>query len=242
MDEYDSLTIQGADAVEYAMPIAGVGSRCYAFTIDWHIRVILALTWAALGWFVAELGGFDELSGLIGYVFWLPSVALYFLYHPVLEIAMQGRTPGKRMAGVRIVDVHGHTPGVGALLMRNVFRLVDALPAFYGLGLVVAMLTQRQVRIGDIAAGTLLIHEEKVTAQAFRRSTRLLLDQRLTPAQQEFLQDLLERWPQLDQAVRARFARALLAELGEPLPAEKKPREEDRALRLRLQQLAGYET
>ena len=89
----------------------------------------------------------------------LPAAAIYFLYHPLLEILMQGRTPGKRMAGIRIVTERALTPDAGALIIRNVFRLVDSLPAFYLFGLVVAMFTARQVRIGDLAAGTLLIYD-----------------------------------------------------------------------------------
>ena len=49
---------------------------------------------------------------------------------------MRGRTPGKRMAGVRIVARDGGAPSVGALLVRNVFRLIDSLPLLYGVGLV----------------------------------------------------------------------------------------------------------
>ena len=61
---------------------------------------------------------------------------MYFLYHFALEIAMHGRTPGKRMAGIHIVTREGGSPGAGALLTRNVFRLVDSLPLLYGVGLV----------------------------------------------------------------------------------------------------------
>ena len=62
-----------------------------------------------------------------GYVFVVvvPSIAIYFLYHLVLEVLLHGQTPGKRMAGVRLDPLaDGGAPGIGALLVRNVFRLV----------------------------------------------------------------------------------------------------------------------
>ena len=91
----------------------------------------------------------------------LPSLAIYFLYHPILEVALQGQTPGKRIAGVRVVALaHGGAPGIGAILIRNVFRLVDSLPFLYAIGLVTTIVTRHAVRIGDIAAGTVLVYDE----------------------------------------------------------------------------------
>ena len=68
-----------------------------------------------------------------------PAAAIYFLYHLVLEMAMHGRTPGKRMAGMHIVARDGSSPSIGALLTRNVFRLVDCFPLVYGVGLVATL-------------------------------------------------------------------------------------------------------
>jgi len=68
--------------------------------------------------------------------------------HHVVELALRGSTPGKRMAGVRIVARDGGAPSVGALLTRNVFRLVDSLPLFYGVGLITVVLTREHLRIG----------------------------------------------------------------------------------------------
>ena len=77
------------------------------------------------------------------------------------------------MAGIQIVTRDGGSPGVGALLTRNVFRLVDSLPLLYGVGLLATIVTRNHVRIGDIAAGTLLVYErpdvvlpERATATA----------------------------------------------------------------------------
>ncbi len=220
----DKLVVQAADAVEVELPVAGIGSRSYAFLIDWHIRFLLALAWLVL---IAVLVGLlwpaeDFFSPLLKsgraalYAGLLPAAAIYFLYHPLLEIVMQGRTPGKRMAGIRIVTERALTPDAGALIIRNVFRLVDSLPAFYLLGLVVAMFTARQVRIGDIAAGTLLVYDtgkRNVDFDGVIGSS----SSRLSPGDRELLDDLLERWRGLDAPLRRGLAEKFLARIGEPV-------------------------
>ena len=72
---------------------------------------------------------------------------------------MRGRTPGKRIAGMRIVARDGELAGVGALLMRNVFRLIDSLPLSTASAWSRPWSTREHVRIGDMAAGTLLVYE-----------------------------------------------------------------------------------
>jgi len=246
----NELRIHAADATELTMEFAGLGSRSYAFIIDWHIRFLFALVWLLVVWLVmARGGGFESFSGFFeddgglhdyqAYITLLPALVIYFLYHPVLEIAMQGRTPGKRMAGVRLVDVNGQTPGVAALLIRNVFRLVDGLPAFYAVGCVACLVTERSVRIGDLAAGTLLVHEEKLSARALERARLVSGNRKLTPADQELLLDLVERWKTLDRAIRVRLAVRFLEKLGEQVPAAANSKRLNQVLYVKLQQLAG---
>lgn len=219
----DKLVVQAADAVEVELPVAGIGSRSYAFLIDWHIRFLLALAWLVLFavLFAVLSPAEDFFSPLLKagklalYGALLPAAAIYFLYHPFLEIVMQGRTPGKRMAGIRIVTERALTPDAGALIIRNVFRLVDSLPAFYVLGLVVAMFTARQVRIGDLAAGTLLIYDTGKRSLDFDAVIGSS-SSRLSPGDRELLDDLLERWRGLDAPLRRGLAEKFLARIGEP--------------------------
>src|SRR3954447_17291140 len=154
------VRIPSVTGVDVELKIAGPGGRSYAFVIDWHIRFLAAAAWF-IGGTIAYAGGLrllpgDEVGAAYTFVVIVPSVVIYFLYHPVLEVLLRGQTPGKRMAGVRLVALaDGGAPGIGALLVRNVFRLVDSLPSFYAVGLLTTMVTKHAVRIGDIAAGTL---------------------------------------------------------------------------------------
>jgi uncharacterized RDD family membrane protein YckC len=207
------LNIDSVTGVDVSLPIAGVGGRSFAFIIDWHIRLLFAVAWWAAGTFLVT-GGFnlDEGGGASGTLyFWtvmLPAIVVYMLYHPVLEVFMHGRTPGKRMAGVRIVTREGATPGVGAILIRNVFRLIDGLPMMYCLGLAVALLTAQHVRIGDLAAGTMLIYDRgdalPGSVGAFREGG---LDPRLT----ELVEEVLARWKELTPEARLAVGAKVLA-------------------------------
>ena len=156
------LAVGSVTGVAVALPVAGPGARSFAFLLDWLIRTVLSIAW----YVVAVLSynrAWDFSAPLTPYSAWFvfvvaPPAAIYFLYHPVLEILSRGQTPGKRMAGVRIAALTGGAPSVGALLTRNVFRLVDCFPVAYAVGLTTTMFTRTHVRVGDIAAGTLLVY------------------------------------------------------------------------------------
>ena len=233
------VTLQSITGVDVELRIAGVGSRSFAFVIDWHIRAILAFAW----WAVGTLMKFGLLLPLIGgmrdsgYFLWvlLPASGIYFLYHPVLEILMRGSTPGKRMAGVRIVTRTGDIPGIGALLIRNVFRLIDSLPLAYLIGLATAMFTAQHVRIGDIAAGTLLILDSKEHDTSFARLTPA--NRSLDPRAADLIHEVLERWTELDEKTRGELARSLLTRVDKSLPPEQLAQLDPVELRPRLQTL-----
>ncbi|MBS0364962.1 MAG: RDD family protein [Proteobacteria bacterium] len=203
--------VDSATGIDVALPVAGPGARSYAFIIDWHIRLVLALAWYA-GAALLYSGRLTLAAPLASDTRWFttvlaPALAIYFLYHPVVELALRGSTPGKRMAGVRIVNRHGAAPGAGAVLIRNVFRLIDSLPLCYGVGLVSVAMTAEHLRIGDLAAGTLLVYERPAPAPAGAAALGTARD----PAAAEVAAELLQRWPQLLPEARIRLARALLA-------------------------------
>lgn len=207
------LIVHSVTGIDVALPIAGPGARSYAFIIDWHIRIVLALTWYVVGALIYN-GRFSLRPPLTSDAHWfgavvLPSLVIYFLYHPVVELAMRGRTPGKRTAGVRVVTRQGQPPGAGPLLVRNVFRLVDSLPAFYGLGLTLVVFTRDSLRCGDMAGGTLLVYERTGTdAQLPRAAAERIGTLDATGA--EIVADLLQRWSSLMPEARVILARQIL--------------------------------
>lgn len=217
-----TLTVTTAQGLTVEIELAQLGARSFAFVLDWHIRVLLALGWFLFGMLV--IGGTEKLRDIfnadidwemVGYWVMLPSAAIYLFYHPLLEVLMHGSTPGKRMAGVRVVGLNGEPAGVAAILIRNVLRIVDSAPAFYAIGLICCALNRHHARIGDLAAGTLLAYDRRVDKDAFNL-TQASPASALSLKQRALLLELLERWPELSDAVRIHAAATLLAKLGEP--------------------------
>jgi uncharacterized RDD family membrane protein YckC len=232
VDPARNLVVDSVTGVELTLPVAGPGARSYAFIVDWLIRAILFIAWYGVAaliynrrWsFSAPLNPDARWFVLVV----TPAAAMYFLYHFVLEVAMRGRTPGKRMVGIHIVTRDGNPPGVGALLTRNVFRLVDSLPLLYGVGLIATLVTRNHVRIGDMAAGTLLAYERSdLQLPDLPRSSSRATDL-------ETLNELLQRWYSLSVDSRQDLALALLSQHGITVLPDART---DAELRTRLTQL-----
>ncbi|MEM7096940.1 MAG: RDD family protein [Pseudomonadota bacterium] len=212
----DPHNIRSVTGVDIELKIAGAGARSYAFLIDWHIRLIIALAWYIVGTVVVwgSLTPGEQSSAqfpLYLYAVLIPALVVYGLYHVVLEIVMRGSTPGKRIAGVRIVTQAGHTPGVFALLLRNVLRMFDSLPFGYAIGLTCAILTRQSVRIGDLAAGTVLVYQQS-GSQAL--DVAQFANQDLDFAKVELVNELLDRWDELDPDKRRGLGQKLLVQMG----------------------------
>lgn len=226
------------------LKVAGPGTRSYAFVLDWHIRVLGVLAWVLLGALlrrdvVAAAGG--KLTSNPVMIAIITGAALtYFLYHPVLELAMRGRTPGKRVAGIRIVTMEGDMASPGPLLMRNLFRLIDSLPLFYVVGLICCFVTRQRVRIGDMAAGTVLVLDGIASTRALGRLGSMLERSPMAPDALRLTQELLERWQGLEKSQRLALARALLARIEPHRTAAELDALDARALRALLEShLAG---
>ncbi len=235
------ITVNSADAMTYTLEVAGVGARSYAFVLDWHIRLLAALLWIYLATFAfydrSVLSTMFDDDGQNAAAFWIifaPAAITYFFYHPILETVMHGSTPGKRMAGVRLITLEGHTPGIGSILIRNIFRLIDSLPGVYTVGILVVIFTKNQVRIGDIAAGTVLVYDKRGGRESLSDVARQSLDSNLSTENYDLLLELLDRWPQLEKHQRVQLAQQFLSKIGDELHSD-----DPNTLKNRLQELAG---
>ncbi len=84
-----------------------------------------------------------------------------FGYDVLFETLASGRTPGKRWTGLRVVKKGGTPVGFVASALRNILRIVDSLPGFYLVGILSVLFTANNQRLGDLAAGTLVVRERR---------------------------------------------------------------------------------
>ena len=169
-DAYDLRTPEQVD-LEYE--VAGLGSRFIAILIDSLIQVAVmiavvasfALGAAVLGVAVRGSGSFGG-DGTLAVVLGIAvAVLLVFLitwgYFVAFELAWNGQTPGKRAAGIRVLTTGGEPITLVHALVRNLVRIVDYLPTSYMVGATVILVTRRAQRLGDLAAGTMVVKERR---------------------------------------------------------------------------------
>lgn len=233
----------GTDAAPSILEVAGVGARSYAFVLDWHIRLLIALVWIYLSAFLFyDLSVFATVfagdpADTAGLVIFLPAIVVYFLYHPVLEIVMRGNTPGKHMAGVRLITHSGAAPGIGRNLIRNIFRLIDGIPGVYTVGLLVAIFTRYHVRIGDIVAGTVLVYQQNREQTPRTDKVQPPLNSGLSSENHALLLELLERWQQLDKKQKVNLGQRFLVKAGDDFLSD-----DPVQLKTHLEMIAGKNT
>lgn len=140
--------------------IAGIGSRALAALIDMAILLgaLLAgiLLTALLGRIGLRPGAWAQALFLIG------GFALWYGYFTFFEGLRAGQTPGKRLAGIRVVRDTGHAVTLAAAATRNLLRIADFLPPPYLLGTVLVALHPRAKRLGDMVAGTVVVRDRPI--------------------------------------------------------------------------------
>ena len=152
----DRIRIATPEGVELDLALAGLGSRFLAAMLDTLLQFVLWIApLVALGTAGESLGGWGEAFTLVWtFLVWLG-------YYPIFEALGHGRTLGKRAAGIRVVREHGGSIGFVTSAVRNLIRIIDFLPIFYGVGVVAILVTPRSQRLGDLAAGTYVVRERR---------------------------------------------------------------------------------
>jgi uncharacterized RDD family membrane protein YckC len=160
----DQLNIDTPELVAIEMPLAGIGSRFIAILVDFLIwgfvflilGIVAAIIIPALHFF----GGVSA-NWAIG-IFVLIVFLLQWGYFALFEAFGNGRTPGKRVARIRVIHQSGRGINFVEALARNLVRFVDYFPSFYAVGLVAIFLSRRNQRLGDMVAGTLVVRDREV--------------------------------------------------------------------------------
>jgi uncharacterized RDD family membrane protein YckC len=206
----DRISIPTPEGVELQLVLAGLGSRLVATIVDVLIKgaVLLAL------WLIGDAAGGDEAGGFLVAGLLVASFFVSFGYDVAFETLASGRTPGKRAAGLRVVRLGGEPVGFVASAVRNLLRLVDGLPGIYAVGAVSVLFSRRNQRLGDLAAGTLVVRERRAPLPVARPAAPdfALADRYaawdvsgVTSFELVTVRRFLERRWQLDPAARGRL-------------------------------------
>src|SRR6202011_5280453 len=163
----DQLNIETPEQVELRFPIAGIGSRFLAILTDSVIQgatlFFLFLGFALIVSAAPKIPGAAAVSDTGAKWFVAGVVLFYFLlywgYYSLFEALWNGQTPGKRLLKIRVIKDSGRQITLFEALARNLLRVIDMLPSFYLVGVITMLCNREQKRLGDLVAGTIVVHE-----------------------------------------------------------------------------------
>jgi hypothetical protein len=166
-------------------------------------------------------------------IFIFAAFTVQFSYFAFFEALWNGQTPGKRWTHLRVIQDSGRPISAYDAILRNLLRIVDALPTLYAVGIVTMLISRENKRVGDYAAGTVVIHEKPLqgggsiwnASAAPPQSVAFNLSTQLTAEELQLVETFLERRMSLSPEVRRSMARQIAERLGQRLnvPGEARP-------------------
>lgn len=243
MKLFKTITIQTPESVELEFTLAGIGNRALALLIDYLLVFLLLSLVSFIASFLSEQivnlsvllgGGADALDLWLLAIAFLVSMAIYWGYFVAFESCWQGQSPGKRFAQIRVISDTGKPEGIIQATLRSLLRPVDDI-LFIGFFCIV--LGEREKRIGDWLAGTLVVQAERAvgegTVTIAPSSQKLALELmtqadvgQLLPDDFATLREYLQRRTAMTQAARRELSVQLASQLKEIVALEKLPREQ----------------
>jgi uncharacterized RDD family membrane protein YckC len=212
----DRLTIATPEGVEVSLTLAGAASRFVSAIVDILIQtavlVGVAIVLGIAG--SAGLGG----GGVAVFLWAVISFLVIFTYDIFFEVLNSGRTPGKRLNGLRVVRLQGHPVGFLTSSVRNLLRIIDFLPSAYLLGAIVILATRKNQRIGDVVAGTLVVRDRPGSTPALPRLAARVPEERpyaswdtsrITAEELATVRQFLERRDEIEWGARTQLAQTL---------------------------------
>lgn len=162
---HENVDIKTPEYVSIQFKLAGLGSRSGAFIIDQLILTVANIIILVALYFIME-ARIDMMfyTGSIYFPLAILIIIIFLLnwgYFLVLEFAYGGKTIGKKIMGIRVIQENGHSITLLSSFIRNLLRIIDQLPANYLLGMLMVFFNQKHKRLGDLMAGTIVVHERK---------------------------------------------------------------------------------
>lgn len=158
-----------AEGIELEYTLAGVGSRFLALFVDTMLQGLLILAIVIIGSLFAKSLKDLYLDQMNIWLIAAVIIVIFLIlegYYIIFETSWNGSTPGKRAAGLRVIRDDGFPLDFRGAVLRNVMRVIDFLPALYGVGVLCIFFNRQHRRLGDMVAGTLVVREREDDAKA----------------------------------------------------------------------------
>ena len=225
----NTLDVETPELVVLSYTIAGVGSRAYAAMIDYAICLAALIAFYAGIFALVPRNGAPTptmSTSLAFAIILLIQFVILWGYYVLFEALADGRTPGKRLQRLRVVRDGGYSVTFGASAVRNLMRIIDMQPALlYGVGMVSAFVSKSGKRLGDMAAGTIVVKEDLVRTPTVPEAISGFADAAqpaplhaaLSAAEFDLLERFSQRQRDIDPVKRAQIAAQLAARLAPAL-------------------------
>ncbi|HXX71199.1 MAG TPA: RDD family protein [Candidatus Acidoferrum sp.] len=224
MSSSDKLTIETPEQTTLEFPLAGIGSRFLAIALDVLLQAavicVVSIVFIAIA---IPFSFFFSSTGL-----WAFAIIIFVVftinvsYFALFEALWNGQTPGKRWTHLRVIKDTGRPISAYDAVLRNLLRIVDWLPTLYAAGIVTMIVNRENKRIGDYAAGTVVIHEKPLDAVSSiwkvpavgGLATPLGSSAQITTEELQVIETFLERRGSLQPDVRRAIARQIADRIG----------------------------
>jgi uncharacterized RDD family membrane protein YckC len=165
------LVIETPERVPLHFALASIGNRFIACAIDHTIQVVALIVLVIFFAIITDVSNIGQLSSAPKWVIALLIILVFVLmsgYFAIFEWLWHGQTPGKRWLKLRVIREDGRPISFFEAAVRNLLREFDIMPfPFYSIGLIFVFANERDQRVGDMVAGTVVVREREAEAPAF---------------------------------------------------------------------------
>lgn len=225
MDPLDKLIIDTPEQTALEFPLAGVGSRFVAMLADTAIQIVIGfVVFFALTLSIPALSRLGSIASQWVIAAMIVGVfVIYYGYFAIFEALWNGQTPGKRYTQLRVMKDDGRPISPYDAIARNLLRIVDQLPVFYGVAIISVFFSKQNKRLGDFLAGTVVVHEKNVEAARPFQETHIdsaapTYDvSHITVEELRLIETFLQRRDTFDPALRGSMAAQITARISSKL-------------------------
>lgn len=159
-----SIAVETPESITFSYELAGLGSRFLAVCIDLMLQFVVV---AGIFWALAAIGSHapkpskdeDLAASVVAAIIVAMVFAIFFAYYVLFEALWNGQTPGKRLLGIRVLRDGGYPIDFTSALVRNLIRIGELAAGFYAISAAVTLLSPENKRLGDYAAGTIVVRD-----------------------------------------------------------------------------------